>query len=79
MGNALSWWWVRLGIVAGVTFVAYRYLPKVIPGDAGVIKTIALAVGGVSGVAIVAANVPYVANLVSGTVPTSLMPPKAAA
>lgn len=59
----LSSWVVRVGVIAGLTYAAYKYLPL---GNVG--KTVALAIGGVSAAGVVTANVPLAAQLISGNV-----------
>jgi hypothetical protein len=54
---------VRLAIVAGLTYAAWRYLPNTVS------KTIALAVGGTSGAVIVGNAVPLVGSLMAGRLP----------
>lgn len=55
---------VRAGIVAGLTWAAYKYLPV---GTVG--KTIVLAVGGVAATSIVAGAVPLLGNALAGQLP----------
>jgi hypothetical protein len=66
--DILSSWYVRAGIVAGLTWIAYRYLPVDTVG-----KTVALAIGGVAAASIVAANVPLVGTALSGRLPISAL------
>lgn len=62
----LDHWLVRLGVVVGATWAAHKFLPL---GAVG--KTVVLAVGGISGAAIVAANVPLVNAVMAGRLPVS--------
>jgi hypothetical protein len=64
MNSLLSSWYVRAGIVAGITWAAWKYLPL---GPVG--KTVALAVGGVAAASIVAGNVPLIGNALAGRLP----------
>jgi len=56
-------WLVRAGIVAGLTYLAMRYIP------AGALRTGVLAVGAVSVAGIVGSNVPLAGALISGRLP----------
>lgn len=60
---------VRLAVVIGLTVAAYKFLPKVVPLEAGVVKALSLAIGGVAGATIVAGNVPLVGQLLDGRLP----------
>lgn len=72
--NILNTWWARAGIVAGLTWVAWKYLP----GLNATGKTVVLAVGGVAAASIVAANVPLVGSALSGRLPMPAAPTTAA-
>lgn len=65
MNDLLSKWYVRAAIVGGITYFAYKYAP------AGVGKTIALAVGGVSMAGIIGTNVPALGAVMNGYLPVS--------
>lgn len=71
MNEFLSQWWVRAGIVAGLTWAAYKYLP--IPN---VGKTLVLAIGGVAAAGVVAGSVPLVREALAGQVPMLPAPKK---
>lgn len=60
----LQSWPARVAIVAGFTYLAYRFLPV---GSVG--KTIVLAIGGVSAAGIMAAHVPLLGAAVTGQLP----------
>jgi hypothetical protein len=64
MNGLLNSWWARAGIVAGLTWLGWKYLPL---GATG--KTVVLAVGGVSAAMIVGSNVPLAAAVMSGRLP----------
>jgi len=64
MNGLLSRWWVRVGIVGGLTYLAYRYLPA-----GSIWRTGAVAVGAVSAATIVASNVPLVNQVLAGRLP----------
>jgi hypothetical protein len=67
--NLFSQWWFRAGVVGGLTWAAYRFLP--VPG---VGKTAIVALGAVSIAGIIASQVPLVSQLMAGQLPA----PKAA-
>ena len=69
MGDILNSWYVRAALVAGATYVAYKYAP------AGAGKTIALAIGGISVAGIVAGSVPLVGQVMAGRLPLSASQP----
>jgi hypothetical protein len=69
MNGLLSSWYVRAGIVAGLTWLAYRYIPVPGPG-----KTAIVALGAVSVAAIVANNVPLIGQVMAGRLPMPVAP-----
>jgi hypothetical protein len=64
VNDILSSWWFRAGVVAGLTWAAYRYLP--VPG---VGKTAIVAVGAVSIAGIIGSNIPLLGSVMQGQLP----------
>jgi hypothetical protein len=64
MNGIFSSWYFRAGVVAGLTWLAYRYIPVPGPG-----KTAIVALGAVSIAGIVAANVPLLGQVLAGRLP----------
>lgn len=56
---------VRAGIVAGLTYLAYRHLP------AGVGKTLALAIGGMATTSVLSQSFPLIGNVLQGQLPVA--------
>jgi hypothetical protein len=67
MNGLLSQWWVRAGIVGGLGWLAYRYLPVGGPGKTAVIAITAISITGIVG-----SNMPLVRSVLAGQLP---MPP----
>lgn len=65
MDDFLSKPLVRAGIVAGLTYLAYKYAP------AGVGKTVALAVGSVAAVGVASQAVPMIGSVLNGYLPVA--------
>ena len=70
MNGLLNSWWARAALVAGGTYLAWRYIPNL--GPTG--KTVVLAIGGVSAAAIVANNVPLIGTVLAGRLPMPAAP-----
>lgn len=70
MNGLLNSWWGRTAILAGLTWLGYKYLP--FGGNTG--KTVVLAVGSVATVGALASGVPLVRNLIAGQLP-AVTPP----
>jgi hypothetical protein len=69
MNGLLSSWYFRAGIVAGLTWLAYRYVPV-----AGAGKTAIIALGAVSIAGILSSNVPLVGQVLAGRLPMPVAP-----
>jgi len=69
MNGLLSSWYFRAGIVAGLTWLAYRYIPVPGPG-----KTAIVALGAVSIAGIMAANMPLIGQVLAGRLPLPVAP-----
>jgi hypothetical protein len=67
MNGLLNSWYFRAGIVAGLTWLAYRYVPVPGPG-----KTAIVALGAVSVAGIIATNVPGLNQVLAGRLPLPL-------
>jgi len=63
-GNLLNQWWVRAGVVAGLGFLAYRFLPVPAVGKTAIVALTAFGVAGA-----VASGVPLVGNMLVGRLP----------
>jgi len=64
MNGLLNTWYVRAGVVAGLGFLAYRFLPVPSIGKTAIVALTAFGVAGA-----VASGVPLVGNILAGRLP----------
>jgi hypothetical protein len=64
MNGLFSTWYFRAGVVAGLGFLAYRFLPVPAVGKTAIVALTAFGVAGA-----VASGVPMVGNVLQGRLP----------